>query len=266
MRRAGGGDSRRARPEASLLTLRAGDVHVWYVRPEAVSDAALLRACEETLSADERGRRNRLRLEEARHQYLVAHALVRTCLSRYADVRPHAWVFETGPHGRPEISAPDGVPVLRFNLSHTAGLVACAVTLRAAIGVDVEDTRRRGHAMEVAERFFSPPEVADLLRLPDSRRPRRFFEYWTLKEAYIKARGLGLALPLQRFSFRLRRGAAISASFDACLDDRPESWHFALFRPTRRHVLAVGVERPPGTSCAVQLRESPPLSRHAAGR
>jgi 4'-phosphopantetheinyl transferase len=244
----------------SPLTLGTGDVHVWYARPEAVSDPALLRACERTLSTYERERRRRLRLERGRHEYLVAHALLRTCLSRYADVPPQAWRFETNHRGRPEISAPRGAPPLRFNLSHTAGLVACAVTMGAAIGVDVEDTRRSGRGMQVAERFFSTSEVADLRRLPESRRSRRFFEYWTLKEAYVKARGLGLALPLQRFSFRVRRGAPVSVSFDPQLGDRPESWHFALFRPTRRHVLAVGVQRPSGGPCAIQLRESIPLS------
>ena len=93
---------------------------------------------------------------------------------------------------------------LRFNLSHTDGLVVCLVAVEREIGVDVEHTARAGSVgIEIAERFSSPSEVAELRSLPFADQRSRFFDYWTLKEAYIKARGLGLHLPLDQFSFHL---------------------------------------------------------------
>src|SRR6185295_18612851 len=120
----------------------------------------------------------------------------RTTLSHYAAVDPTAWQFARNRRGRPEISGPLGVAPLRFNLSNTAGLIACLVTLGVDVGVDVEDTHRRGETVRIANRFFSASEVAALEALPPERQRQRFFEYWTLKESYIKARGMGLAIPL----------------------------------------------------------------------
>ena len=123
------------------------------------------------------------------------------------------WIPRTGDssrnvHGRPEIlDRPAGVPDLRFNLSHTDGLIACAVTIGREVGVDVEHVGRR-LTHDIAGRFFAPREVADLKSLPVAEQPRVFFDYWTLKEAYIKARGFGLALPLGDFAFRPRAAGA----------------------------------------------------------
>src|SRR5690606_33310169 len=101
------------------------------------------------------------------------------------------------------------VPLV-FNLSHTDGLIACAVSRGREVGVDVEWLDRRGGDIDVADRFFSRYEVQALYAQPPERRRDRFFRYWTLKESYIKARGMGLALPLDRFSFELDRGGAIT--------------------------------------------------------
>ena len=112
-------------------------------------------------------------------------------------------------HGRPEIlDAPPGTPDLRFNISHTDGLIACAVTIGREVGVDVEHIGRH-LTHDVAGRFFAADEVTDLRGLPFEDQQRVFFDYWTLKEAYIKARGFGLALPLGEF--RLQAEPAGSA-------------------------------------------------------
>ena len=99
--------------------------------------------------------------------------------------------------GKPTIAHPKDIAPLSFNLSHTERLIVCLVALDREVGVDAEDTERAGETVEVADRFFSPTEVAALRALPAQSRRRRFFQYWTLKEAYIKARGMGLSLPLK---------------------------------------------------------------------
>jgi 4'-phosphopantetheinyl transferase len=196
-------------------------VHLWY----ALSDEAEAEAASRQLLSDEELRRyDRLLLPEARHRFAVAHTLVRSVLSLYADVEPQAWRFSTGPHGKPEIAHPGGLPPLRFNLSHTAGLSACAVTLDRDIGVDVEMTGRRVARMEIARRFFAPQEAAAV-----EAEPERFFDYWTLKEAYIKATGRGLSMPLREAP---------------SLGEQPPGWHFFRDIPSPRHLCAVAVRAP----------------------
>ena len=99
----------------------------------------------------------------------MAHALLRTTLSRYAPVEPAAWTFGINSNGRPDVEIPSGCPPLRASLSHTAGLAACAVTLARDLGVDVEDCERRANTLEVADSFFSPAEARELRALPISR-------------------------------------------------------------------------------------------------
>lgn len=233
----------------------AHTVDVWLTRPDRVSDPALLQSYERLLDDEERERRARFRFERDRHTYLVSHALVRTSLSRYATVAPSGWRFATAEHGRPELDPRHDLP-LRFNLSHTDGLAACAVTAGADVGVDVEATNGRVATLEVAGRFFSPAEAADLRGLEGDDLLRRFFTYWTLKESYIKARGLGLALPLEGFSFDVSGAGPVTISFHG-LDDDPADWQFSQQWPTERHSLAVAVRRP-GTDLNVRVRETVP--------
>jgi 4'-phosphopantetheinyl transferase len=229
-------------PHPLLHPLGDDEVHVWSTRPDSITDAALLHAYGALMTGDERARQGRFRLERSRHEHLVTRALLRTVLSRYLDRAPTEWRFVENRHGRPEL-APGFDSRLRFNLSHTEGLIACAVTLDRDVGVDVEALDRRGETVRIADRFFSPSEVRALRALPESERRERFFSYWTLKEAYIKARGLGLAIPLGQFSFELEDTGRIGISFDAALEDDPDSWQFALYRPSERHRLAIGVRR-----------------------
>ena len=253
----------------SRLSLAADEVHVWHAEPEQLAQPERLAWFEILLSADERERQRRfVRPTDALH-YLVAHALVRTVLSQYAEVAPQDWRFEANEYGRPQVAAPAEACDLQFNLSHTAGLVACGIAWRREIGVDVENLERTGFELRIADRYFSPPEVAELRSLPAERQPERFLEYWTLKEAYIKARGVGMSLPLDRFTIRLSDAAQPPASepiairFTPPLADDPASWQFEQFRPTARHVLAVAVRRSPGETCRISLREFSPEERHS---
>jgi len=149
------------------------------------------------LSAEERTRHGRLHFARDRAAFLLAHALLRSLLSELIGGEPASHRFEAGPHGKPALAP--AVPALDFNLSHTTGLVACALAWQAPVGVDVEDASRRVDLDGVGRRVFSAAEQAVLAGLPEEGQADRFFEYWTLKEAYMKARGLGFALPPASF-------------------------------------------------------------------
>ena len=194
------------------------------------------------LSDDEAARMTRFFQPADATRFLVGRALARTMLSQHAAVRPLGWPFLIDEHGRPVLAfTPPGAPDLRFNLSHTDGLVACAVTVGREVGVDVEHTGRR-LLHDVPERFFSPREVQDLRAQPAEEQDVVFFDYWTLKESYIKARGLGLKLPLRHFSFLLH-GPTPAIAFAPELHDRADTGQFAQFWPTAQHRMAVAVRR-----------------------
>lgn len=195
------------------------------------------------LSKDERERMARFVFDRDRRAFVITRAHVRTMLSRYAAVAPADWRFVENVHGRPEIfDRPEGAPDLRFNISHTDGLIACAVTIGREVGVDVEHVGRH-LTHDVAGRFFAPDEVTDLRRLPPEDQQLVFFDYWTLKEAYIKARGFGLALPLADFAFKLNPPGPPAITFEPSLEDDPSTWQFMQDWPTPQHRLGLAVRR-----------------------
>ncbi|HYB94512.1 MAG TPA: 4'-phosphopantetheinyl transferase superfamily protein [Vicinamibacterales bacterium] len=232
-------------------------VHVDVVRTTNADALARLDAYQPLLSDDERRRMERFVFDRDRRAFLLTRALVRTTLSRYAPVAPADWRFIANAHGRPEIlDRHAGAPDLRFNISHTDGVIVCAVTIGREVGVDVEHIRRH-LTHDVAARFFAPAEVHDLKQLPAEEQARVFFDYWTLKESYIKARGFGLALPLADFAFKLNPPAPPVITFEPALDDDPRSWQFVQDWITPDHRLALAVRRE-GRDLPVRLREVVP--------
>lgn len=223
-----------------LRPLAPGVVEIWYTLSDQVSCWQRADSYLSILSAAERQRHDAFRFARDRHTFRVAHALLRQTLSFYQDTAPQAWCFETGPHGRPEIAAPNDTR-LRFNLAHTAGLVACAMTIGGDIGIDVEAVDRDLSIEPLAKLVLSESEREELSRHADAEQHDRFIEYWTLKEAYIKATGLGLSTPLHSVSFSTRADGAPCIAFADDIDDRPERWSFWQTRPSDRHHLAVVV-------------------------
>jgi 4'-phosphopantetheinyl transferase len=242
-----------------VLTLDPGVAHLWYVFSEEVKDPKLLAAYHALMAPAEAAQQARFYFPEGRHEYLLTRALVRAVLSRYAPIAPAEWQFVRNEYGRPEISGPPGAPSLRFNLSNTRGLIACLVAQGRDVGVDVEDMDRSTSAVDIADRFFSPSEVRALHARPEALQRDRFFDYWTLKESYIKARGMGLAIPLEQFSFHLDEGPVIRISFDPQLKDDPADWQFALYRLSARHRMAAAIRRGRDAPLTIELRETVPL-------
>jgi 4'-phosphopantetheinyl transferase len=201
-----------------------------------------------TLSSEERAICNRFYFAEDGHDYANAHDLLRTALSQVAPVEPSQWRFERIGHGKPVIlpsgaDGRNGGDPPSFNLSHTRGLVACAIAQRIVVGVDIERTDRVQDVLELAERFFSPLEIATIRDRPDdAARALAFVELWTLKEAFIKAIGVGLSQPLSSMTFVLSGCDLIEFTAPAGFD--PRIWHFALFEPIPRVRLAVAACHP----------------------
>ena len=186
------------------LSLDATQVHLWLIFPEDIKDETLLQRYLALLSSAERMQAPRFHFAHDRHRYVVTRASIRTVLSRYAGLAPEQWQFTVSSHGRPQIAnGHSDAASLSFNVSHTAGLIAIGVTQNGALGVDVENMNVRPAPIDIADSHFAPEEQSALLAVPESRRDESFFRYWTLKESYIKARGLGLSIPLNRFSFHL---------------------------------------------------------------
>ena len=230
----------------AIMPLPAAEAHLWLARSAAFVDSAQLARLRAMLTDEERARADRFRLARDRRTSLVTRALVRVTLSRYSGVPPARWRFRTNDHGRPEIAAP--VSPLRFNVSHTRGLVVCLVGRGREVGVDAESLDRDRPWLDLAERFFTPAEARALRGVPAARRPLRFLEYWTLKESYVKARGRGLTLPLSAFWFDLpappRNGIGIR--FTSAVEDDPARWRFTLDRLGAGHVVATAVEQTGG--------------------
>jgi 4'-phosphopantetheinyl transferase len=248
-----------ADPHQGRLAIGPDEAHVWYVRHDAIDSAALLDAYYALMTEDERARHARFYFDDGKKEYLVTRALVRTVLSRYADVAPGDWHFVANEHGRPEILAPRREPRLRFNLSNTRGLIACLVVLDRDAGLDVENGSREGQTVAIADRFFAKSEFASLRALPEESQRDRFFVYWTLKEAYIKARGMGLAIPLDQFAFDVER-APIGIAFGPKIEDDPDAWQFARLFPGAPHYAAVAIHRGAGKAdLTIVEREIVPL-------
>jgi 4'-phosphopantetheinyl transferase len=221
----------------SLEDLGDDDVSVWLAEPRAWSAPEDRRRLLAVLSEDERARSERFHFDEDRLAFVVAHGLLRLALSGHARVTPEAWTFSADTYGKPSIAAPEAA--LGFSLSHTRGLVGCAVTRTRPLGIDVEDASRPA-PLEVAERYFVAGERRDIMAAAPERRGRRFFEYWTLKEAYVKACGLGLSLPLDRFEFRRDADGNWTIAFAPPPLDDPDAWWFqAWSTPTHQAAVAL---------------------------
>lgn len=249
----------------SLLSLGGSEVHVWFATTEEESNPAAVHAekfdrFRDWLSPDELVRYDRFKFDRDRLTFLMTHALGRSVLSRYVQIPPKEWRFSKGQFGRPEIATPALDRALRFNLSRTRGMVVCAVAWESdsgnrELGVDVENLERPNLGLDLISRYFAPPEIAELTRLPMEHQRRRFFDYWTLKEAYLKARGWGLSAPLDKFWFTLEQGQSPRVAFDPSLSDDPNVWEFNQYTPTERHLIGLAVRRGKEGEIAVTVRE-----------
>jgi len=234
--------------------IRLDEIHLWSLLPDQINDS-VLSSCESLLSEKEDDRRRRFRFKKDRRQYAISRALVRTVLSGYTGIDAHKLKFSENRYEKPEIVASENSPPIRFNLSHTDGFILCGIALKDDIGVDVECTEREGrNTDEIAERYFSPSENAYLRNTSKFIRKEKFFYLWTLKEAFIKAKGLGLSMPLDRFSFDLSNKKNIKISFPERNDDS-KNWRFWSIRPSLRHIAGVAAKKRARAACRLSVKK-----------
>jgi len=244
--------------ESGLIVLTSAEIHVWLAFYDEISEDSLLAAYRELLSAAEKEQETRFYFARDRRRYLVTRALVQTVLSRYASIQPSEWMFSTNAYGCPaavNAQAKD----LSFNISHTHSLIVLGVTRSRALGVDVENFHAREVSIDLMDRYFAPQEVEVLTAAPPHEQQYRFFEYWTFKEAYIKARGMGLSLPLDKFSFQYADDRAVEIAIHPELADDAARWQFWQFQPKPEYLVAICAERAGARSPRLIVRRAVPL-------
>jgi len=191
-------------PAAQMPRLAADEVHVWRIALDC--DDAILSRLRESLADDEQQRAARFHFEKDRRHFIAGRGALRSLLAGYLEQRPEQVRFTYTTYGKPLLADDAGASALRFNLTHSHGLALLAVTRGREVGIDVERIRDNLEGEKLAERFFSPREVAALRSLPLELRREAFFHCWTRKEAYIKAVGKGLSLALDQFDVTLHPG------------------------------------------------------------
>lgn len=234
------------------------DVDLWVLDLDCIEPELLDRYLS-FMSDEERAQEQRLRFPGGRERYRCTRALARTVLSYYTRCDPREWVFGANAHGKPYVCHPRGIAP-RFNLSHSGRMVLCAVTCDAEVGVDVEQARELPKAVELARRFFAPTEAAAVRNAPLEQRSRVFLRFWTFKESYVKARGVGLLVPLDGFFFRLQDDIPPSIDFADLRSDNPDHWQFAELRYGNSYQMALAVRRPRSEPLHIRVRRTEPLA------
>jgi len=238
--------------QTELIDLQS-EAHVWLSVPDPLPDNARIAQDLSLLDPDEQERYKRFYFEKDRTHYLVAHVLLRQALSRYSDRLPAEWRFTTNAHGRPEIEFPDEEPRLRFNLTHTDGLCACIVTRTLDCGIDAENISRRHNLQIISDTIFAAPERAVIGDYGSAESQELFFRYWTLREAYCKAKGTGLAERMNNFYFEaVESGRPRLKVFPDSSDSN--QWQLLLIKPTIYHMVAVAIHRPYAADLRIVVR------------
>jgi 4'-phosphopantetheinyl transferase len=224
------------------LTLPADEVHVWRASLARTSRQEL-QTLQSLLAPDEVERAGRFHFERDRASFILARGMLRSILAAYLQQNPAQLRFSFSEYGKPALIVnDDNSGELRFNVSHSHELALYAVTRNREVGIDVEYMRADFASEEIAERFFSSGEVVALRALPQDRRTEGFFNCWTLKEAYIKARGEGLSFPLDRFHVSLSQGEqqAILNVHEAPIETA--RWSLQALMPEDGYAAAIAVE------------------------
>lgn len=229
------------RAVAPVPELSPGEIHIWSIRldppPETVE--RLGRA----LAADEWERANRFRFDKHRRQYVVGRGALRALIAAYGGIRPEAVRFRYGDRGKPYVIHPESD--LELNLSNSDEMALVGFVRGVEIGVDIEFLKPMPDCEQIAERFFSASERDVLRELPADRKEEAFFNCWTRKEAYLKAVGTGLAVPLDSFDVTLAPGAPPRMLTLEGSAERAARWFFQHFRPAEHYIGALAIEGSP---------------------
>ena len=232
------------------MRIQKSEIHLWQLEQADFELSSLKSKCLAWLTETELKRFQRCQFDQHRKQLLLGCVLMRVALSSYdRSVAPASWNFIHNDYGKPAISEEQNRTSLYFNLSHSAEKVVLAVSRFKDIGIDIECGRKPRRIAAIAQRYFSDNEAAQLLNLPEDQQQSRFYDLWTLKEAYIKACGMGLAIPLQHFSYGFVGNDGLTIEFDAQRNDVGKGWQFWLLSAGSDFKLAVAAKA--GEECLV---------------
>jgi 4'-phosphopantetheinyl transferase len=229
---------------ADLGGLLPGTLHLWTCVMDEPDGATLARRLCAILSPDECERSLRLRHAADRHRFVASHAFVRLALSRHCAVEASRWRFDRTAKGKPFVAAPNLPQTPAFSLSYTEGMAACLIGLSTEIGVDVERLKYHSDLPRFAPSILAAGELQSLRGQYGANWTTRFYQLWTLKEAYAKARGVGLGLKLSDIAFEFAADGAIRGNFVVDLRDGPSNWFFRSHRPSPAHVLSLAAPEP----------------------
>jgi 4'-phosphopantetheinyl transferase len=211
------------------------EIHVWQLELDrSVEEIA---HWESILSRDEKARADRFHFRNDRNRFVAARGFLRDLLGGYLQKPPASLEFSYGNHGKPALAEPSASSGLSFNLSHSAGLAVYAIARNRNLGIDVEHIRPESAGENIATRYFSAREVEELRSLPTQERVQAFFDCWTRKEAYLKATGMGLQIPLDRFAVSLSPGQP--AQFLEGVEPR---WHLAACNTVEGYAAAIAYD------------------------
>ena len=219
--------------------LHGDDVHVWLACLD--SSFRSLPQLGDSLSLDERRRAARFHFERDRRRFVAGRGVLRAILGEYLETEPKQIAFGYGPNGKPSLAPAVGLR-LRFNVSHSQNLALFAITKVGAVGIDLEAIRPIADAEQIALSLFSPWENECLQTLPEVERLEGFFNCWTRKEAYVKARGEGLSRALDDFDVTLTPGDPVRLVSVRGDPSQPSRWSLSGLSPVDGYAAALAVE------------------------
>lgn len=225
------------------MQILESEIHLWHADKADFPLPELQDHCFDWLTEKEQHRYQRYYFDTHRQQLLLGRFLARSVLSQYTEtIDPGDWRFVENEYGKPAIDPLQNQDKLFFNLSHSGDKLVLAVARLEQIGIDIERSDKARRVQKISSRFFSAREVEELLALAEEAWQQRFYQLWTLKEAYIKACGLGLAIPLQHFSYGFPDATRLSVSFDAQRADDPAHWQIWQLAMKGDYELALAVK------------------------
>lgn len=245
------------------LKLPQGEVHVWYIPVEADAAESCQRPLEACLSLPERQKYSTLTRPAVRQNFLLSRGCLRYLLGYYLDLPPHALVFTFGPYGKPSLSSTTHQSTLQFNLSHSEQRIVIALHLQRSLGIDIEHLRPVTQLASLCRRCLTPIEAETMLPLDTEQSSRRFLQYWTAKEALLKAMGVGLTLPMDQIEVDLSLDGLTCQPLPVPVcrlqdsDDKAtkESFHLYQWQPETNYLAAIAV-------AALRLEEPPQIMLH----
>jgi 4'-phosphopantetheinyl transferase len=219
-------------PELSI-----NKVHIFYADTSAL-DNIDRELTDNWLDQSEQNKVEKLHFLRDKTLYQLSHYMLRWVLSQYLNMQPQQIEFDTNQYGKPSVK---GCNKLFFNLSHTNGVSVIALSKNKTIGIDVEKINPKIEVNSIADNFFHPNEVKQLNQLSQNERPSAFYKIWTLKEAYIKAKGMGLSIPLRDFNFNFDSPNIVDVNFNYSLKEIPSDWKFTSYESEKYHNFIVSV-------------------------